>query len=157
MVTDRALGTGPIHLNFRSIKQVVVEPEDENRFMMTAKEAARACEIAQNEKELREQFSQVLLSLKEWSEYRSSRVVATYVYPGDGFLNVLICTRGGDYDFDFDDEVTDLDIALTKQFGWLTAEVMQAPESARDGHTSLEKAICVYGDGSGPRTSSEPQ
>ena len=125
MTTDRALGTGPIHLNFRSIKQVVVEPEDENRFMMTAKE-------------LREQFSQVLLSLKEWSEGRSSRVVASYVYPGDGFLNVLICTRGGDYDFDFDDEVTDLDISLTKQFGWLTAEVMQAPESARDGHTSLE-------------------
>jgi hypothetical protein len=78
-------------------------------------------------------------------------VRATYVYPGDGFLNALVCIQGEDYRFDFDDAVTELDIDLARQFDWLTAEVMQAPEKAREGHVSLEEAILVYGDGSSPR------
>jgi hypothetical protein len=157
MATDRAVNTGPIHLNVRSVRQVVVEPEDENRFMMTAKEAARACERSQNEKELRDQFNQVLLYLYQWCENHSSDVQAAYAYPGDGFLNILICTRGEDYRFDLDDSVTELTLALVQQFDWLTAEVLQVPESAREGHSPLEKAILVYGDGGGSSTASDSQ
>ena len=40
MATDRAVRAGPIHLNFRSIQQVVVEPEDEDRFADSAQAAA---------------------------------------------------------------------------------------------------------------------
>jgi hypothetical protein len=154
MATDRAISAGPIHLDVRSVQQVVVHPQDENRFMMTAKEAAKACERAQNEKELREQFSEFLLYLRGWCERHAGRIRAAYVYSGDGFLNVLICTNGADYRFDFDDAVTQFDIDLTRQFDWLSAEVMQVPETAREGHISLEKAILVYGDGSGSRTES---
>jgi hypothetical protein len=144
----RSVSTGPIHLSIRSVQQVVVEPEDENRFMMTAKEATRACEQAQTEKELREAFSRFLVYLHDWCKDRSDEVSAAYVYPGDGFLNILICTRGDTYRLDFDDPVTELDIDLTRQFPWMAAEVMQVPEGAREGHVSLEKAIVVYGDGS---------
>ncbi len=63
MATGQVTSAGPIHLNFQSVQQVVVHPEDENRFMMTAKEAARACELAQNAKELRDQFTQFILYL----------------------------------------------------------------------------------------------
>jgi hypothetical protein len=156
MARDRAVSAGPIHLSVRSVQQVVVEPEDENRFMMTAKEAARACEQAQNEKDLREHFTQFLVYLMGWCNKHETEVHACYVYPGDGFLNVLVCTRGEEYRFDFDDAVTELDIDLTRQFDWLTAEVMQVPEGAREGHVSLEKAILVYGDGSGPRAAGNP-
>ncbi len=146
-MVEQRTATRPIHLNFRSVQQVVVEPADENRFMMTAKEAARACEVAQNEKDLREQFTQVLLYLRQWC-LGNAEVTACCVYPGDGFLNVLICTAGSEYRFNLDDAVTRLDIDLAQQFGWLTAEVIQMPETAREGHISLEKAILVYGDGS---------
>jgi hypothetical protein len=156
MATGRATHAGPIRLNFRSIQQVVVEPEDENRFLMTAREATRACEQAQGEKELREQFTQFMLYLHKWCEAHADEVCAAYVYPGDGFLNILVCTRGDGYRFDFDDQVTELDIDVARQFGWLRAEVMQVPESAREGQVSLEKAILVYGDGSSPRPPSEP-
>jgi hypothetical protein len=49
-----------------------------------------------------------------------------------------------------------LDIDVTRQFGWLRAEVMQVPEGAREGHASLEKAILVYGDGNSPCPPGEP-
>jgi hypothetical protein len=152
----RTVSAGPIHLNFRSVQQVVVEPEDENRFMMTAREAARACEVAQSEKELREAFNRLLVYLHEWCKTRGSTVHSAYVYSGDGCLNILICTQGPDYRFDFDDPVTELDLDLTRQFDWLTAEVMQVPEASREGHIALEKAIIVYGDGSSARAPSQP-
>jgi hypothetical protein len=37
----------PIQLTFRSVEQVVVEPDDQDRFVTTAQEAARACQQAQ--------------------------------------------------------------------------------------------------------------
>jgi hypothetical protein len=157
METDRVTEARPIHLSFRSVQQVVVEPEDENRFMMTVKEAARACEAAQNEKDLRDQFTRMLVYLREWCGKRAQKVQTACVYPGDGFLNILIGTRGDDYCFDFDNEVTELDIELTRQFAWLTAEVFQVPDKAREGHISLGKAIFVYGDDSGTRTASGAQ
>jgi hypothetical protein len=124
--------------------------------MMTAKEAARACQVAQSEKELRDAFGQFILYLHEWCKSRAADVHTAYVYPGDGFLNILICTRGEDYRFDLDDPVTELDLDLTRQFGWLVAEVMQVPEGSREGHIALEKAIIVYGDGSSARATSHP-
>lgn len=156
MTTDRATHAGPIHLNFRSVQQVVVEPEDENRFMMTAKEAARACESAQNMKDVREQFTQLLVHLHSWCAAHEA-VHAGYAYPGDGYLNILVCTKGERYRFDFDDEITDLDMDLTRRFDWLRAEVLQIPESAKEGNVALEKAILVYGDGSSPCGAGEPQ
>lgn len=157
MATDRAVNTeqataGPIHLSFRSIKQVVVEPADENRFMMTAIEATRACEQAQGEMELRESFTKVLIHLREWSSKHADKIFSAYVCPGDGHLNVLILTKGEDYQFDFDDIITELDLDLVRQFPWLVAEVIQAPECAREGQIVLEKAIVVYGDGSSPHS-----
>ena len=151
MATGSEISAGPIHLDVRSVQQVIVHPEDEDRFMMTAKEAARACERAQNEKELREQFSKLLLYLRDWCVTHGNDVRAAYVYSGDGFLNVLICTVGDQYRFDFDDAVTNLDLDLTREFDWLTAEVMQVPDKAREGQASLQKAIIVYGDGSSSR------
>ena len=155
MTTGQTTSAGPMHLDVRSVRQVIIHPEDEDRFMMTAKEAARACQQAQTEKDLREQFTQFLLYLREWCEKHAAEVRFAYAYSGDGFLNVLICTSGEDYRSEFDDAVTELDIALTKEFEWLAAEVLQAPESVREGHISLEKAILVYGDASSPRSTSE--
>ena len=149
MTSDRTLSAGPIRIDFRSVQQVLVEPADENRFMMTAKEAARACELAQTDKELRAAFSELLVYLRDWCG-KQGKVEASYVFPGDGYLNILVCTHGDDYDFEFDDAVSELDIELTRQFAWLAAEVVQVPARATEGHAALEKAIIVYADGSRP-------
>ena len=146
MSTEQAPIVGPIQLSFRSIQQVVVEQADEDRFMMTAKEAARAYALAQNEKELREQFVQVILFLREWCRH-NSEVERCYGYPGDGHFNILVCTTGAEYRHDIEDQVTQLDVNLFRQFPWLRAELVHVPSSVADKNVTLEKAIVIYGKG----------
>ncbi len=128
------------------MQQVVVEKADEDRFMMTAKEAARACAIAQDEKELRDQFVQVILFLRDWCRQYAD-VSYCYGCPGDGHFNILICTKGEPYRHDLEDHVTELDVNLFKQFPWLRAELGQVPSSVADENVTLEKAIVIYGRG----------
>ena len=75
----KALGNDPIYLNFRSVQQVVVEGDKEDRFMMTMREAAYACRQAQDEKEFKEQFDQFLYSVHQWCEARADKIEAGYV------------------------------------------------------------------------------
>jgi hypothetical protein len=137
----------PIHLNYRSVKQVLVEPEDQDRFMMTAKEAARACKQAEDEKGWVDRFNEFLIFLGEWCKAHSADVAAGYVDIGDGGLDILICTEGAGYREDFEDTLTDLDLDIVKKFPWCVAEVAQIPCKAKEGQMSFERAILVYGDG----------
>jgi hypothetical protein len=57
------------------VQQVVVEPGDQDRFVMTAREAARACQAAQDEKSFQDEFERFLLYFRDRGlkivEYRS--------------------------------------------------------------------------------------
>jgi len=132
----------------------VVEPEDENRFLLTAREAAGASAQTQNDKELLKEFNDLLIRVHAWCENHADSVVAAYVYGRNGLLNVVICTVGEHYRFDLDDAVTDLDLSLAQHYPSLASQVIQIPETARKGNLSLEKALIVYGDGSGTQQSS---
>lgn len=139
--------TRPIHLTYRSVEKVLVEPDDKDRFMITARAAAIACKQAEDEKEWVEKFKQFLLYISQWCAQHDDDVSAAYVDIGDGVLDILICTTGEGYRFDLDDTLTELDLALVKEFPWCIAEVMQVPGKAKEGQMSFEKAILVYGDG----------
>lgn len=147
MAKERTEAARPIRLSVRSVDRVLVEPGDEDRFLMTAREAAIACKVAQDEKGWQETFDQFLIYVQKWCQAHSDKVAACYVGIGDGSLSVLVCTKTADYDFDFEDVITDLDLDLVKQFAWCIAEVMQVPQQVREGQPSLAKAILVYGDG----------
>lgn len=147
---DRSTSMEPIRLSFRSETKVVVEPDDEDRFVLTVREAAQACKQAQDDKEWQTKFSGFLVYLEKWAETHSKRIRTVYVNVADGALNILIGTSGGAYDVDFDDIITELDIALVKEFPWLVAEVMQVPQCVQSDRIPYEKAILVYGDGKRP-------
>ena len=148
MATGRTSEQRPIHLHFESTKKVFVEAEDEDRFLMTARDAARACKQFEDEKGWEDQFNRFLVRLREWCEEHADRVETACVAIGDGGLNIFIITNSPDYDFDFDDIVTELDLALAKEFTWYAAEIMQLPRTAKEGELSLQKVLVVYGDGS---------
>jgi hypothetical protein len=143
--------TSPIHLHYRSVEKVLVEPDDKDRFIMTAREAARACKHmekqAEVEKEWIDKFNQFLVYISNWCKEHRKDVLAAYVDVSDGALSILICTEGDGYRFDLDDTLTDLDLAIVREFPWCVAEVMQMPKKAKDGQMSFEKAILVYGNG----------
>jgi hypothetical protein len=139
--------TDPIRLDFKSVEHIVVVPEDEDRFMTTVREAAIACKNAQDEKKWKEGFDEFLIFLRGWCNSHKNKVAKCFVQIGDGILNVLICTHKDEYDFDFDDDVTELDLAIIAKFEWAVVEVMQLPSNTADSNISKDKAIQVYGDG----------
>lgn len=144
----------PITLNFRSVEQIVVEPDDKDRFVMTMKEVAQACKKHEDDKEWQQQFDSFLIRLREWGAKHSVKVNDIVVAVGDGTLNVFVCTNDSMIDFDFEDEISDLDVALAGEFAWLNADMMQIPISARSGRFPYEKALQVYGDGRRPSKAS---
>lgn len=67
---------------------------------MTARDAARACQAAQDEQSFQQEFERFLLSLRGWCEAHADVVRVGYVYTRDGFLNIVLCTAGEDYQND---------------------------------------------------------
>ena len=152
MAKDRTTSSRPIRLNVRSEKRVVVEPEDEDRFVLTVREAAQACQQHHDDKEWETLFNRFLIFLESWGKNHSDKVASVFVNVCDGALNILICTADGLYDTSLDDMLTDLDLELVKEFDWLVAEVMQVPASVQSDRIPYEKAILVYGDGKRTQT-----
>ncbi len=137
----------PVRLTFRSVEEVLVESDDEDRFLMTMKEAAHACMQAETEKKWQDDFKRFLHYVSQWCEARAESVRAGYVGVGDGSLNVFICTHDNAYNFELDDAISELDIALVSEFPWLVAEVLQIPGQIKEDQIFSENAVSVYGDG----------
>lgn len=146
--------TKPIHLNFKSTRQVVVAPDDEDRFVTTEGEAAKACKRAEDDKDFRKQFQSSLAYLNEWCEKFAGKVQAAYLTVGDSSLNVLICMRGEDYDFDFSDILVELDVKLAQSFPLCVFEVLQIPNQDALTRDLPGEGLWVYGDGSRARETS---
>ena len=137
----------PLKLDFESVEQVLVVPENEDRFITTEREAARACQVAEYGKEWSNQFKDFLSYIHHWCEEHSAIVEAGFVDVGDIGLRVEICINKDSYDFEFDDEITDLDVELGKRFPSCIAEATQIPKQdlLRDAYMS-EHVMRVYGN-----------
>jgi hypothetical protein len=144
---EQATQVQPIRLSFESREQVLVIPDDEDRFVTTAAEAARACKQADDSREWQKQFNEFLKYLHKWCDDNSNRIESGYVSVGDSGLNVLLVLSSEGYDFDFEDEIVELDLALARDFPLCTSEVMQVPKPcAVESETISPEAICVYGN-----------
>jgi hypothetical protein len=139
--------TRPIHLTFKSVEQVVVEPDDNDRFVTTSAEAARACQQAQATKEFQDEFKKFLSYIHGWCIEQAKAIESGYVDIGDGGLRVNICMKSDDFDFEFDDKITELDIKLAQEFPSCIAEVTQIPKQVC-GKLELdaEYSLQVYGE-----------
>jgi len=78
-MSDKLTPPEPIRLTFKSIENVLVESDDEDRFLMTMKEAAHACKQAQNQNEWQEDFKRFLHHVSQWCESHKEVVKAGVV------------------------------------------------------------------------------
>ncbi|MEX0716151.1 MAG: hypothetical protein WD066_06175 [Planctomycetaceae bacterium] len=140
-------GTKPLQLSFESRQQVVVVADDEDRFVTTAGEAARACKRAADDQEFIAQFRAFLARVHEWCEIHSAAVEKGFVTITDGGLHVLLCLANPNYDFDLEDELVELDLELADDFPLCTAEVLQVPKQQALATELSSEALLVYGDG----------
>lgn len=148
-MATRTTAAAPIRLDFHSVQQVVVTDEDGDRWVTTVREAANASRSALDQKEWKSEFEGFLAHIHEWAKKRADVVSAAYVGIGAEGLTGVIVTKGQEYRYDLDDEVTNLDIELANKFPNCRADVLQSPEGepeSRIPYLAAERALQVYGD-----------
>lgn len=152
-----ATRTGPIRIDFKSEAQVLVIADDEDRFLMTSRNAALACKQGEHLLEWQSQFNSFLLFLRKWCQSHSEQVRTGYLTIGDSSLNVLIFTFKEDYDFKFEDALVELDTALAEKFPRCSAEVLQIPNQKPLTSKLPDDGLCLYGDSTGSSETSQAQ
>ena len=141
--------TKPLRLDFRSRNPVVVVPENEDRFVTTAREAALACRQAQDAKEWQEEFERFLAHVNRWCGEHADHVDRGYLGFADEGLKVFLVTKASEYCFDLDDAVADLVVELTDLFPRCPTDVMHVPdrrEEALHAFFSPHSALQLYGE-----------
>jgi len=148
----------PIRLHFKSAETVVVETDEEDRFVILEKEAAQACKQAQQGRQWAEQWREFLHHIHEWCKTHSDVIDVGGVMVGDSALNVLLFIKGHEYNWDIEDIIADLDLDLSQKFPACCAEVMQVPNQPDlKAGISQEELLVVYGDGNRASGSSKTQ
>lgn len=148
MTTAERIRGQTIRLSHHLGKQVVVEPQDEDRFVMTAQSAVKACQDHRRQEEAIRFFKeQFLVPLIQWCLGHQDKVRACYMPFPQGGIQVFILTKSRRYDFAFGKEIADLELSLA-DVGWRVS-VLQIPASdTEDLQTffKVEGAIEVYAE-----------
>jgi hypothetical protein len=92
---------------------VTLTPEDEDRFSMKVKRVIAACQSAAREDAFRAQFDFLLNRLGRWLKDRP-QVADAYLTLRDGQLFFLIVRDRVEYDADFEDALSELDVEIAR-------------------------------------------
>ncbi len=149
----------PITLNYAG-GRVVVFAEDGDRFVMTARRAAKACQQAEElDAAARDQAERandaihrfendLILPLRNWCETNTERVTACYVPVPVGHLEVYIVGRSEKYDFDLGSELAKFELKLVDD-GWLVHTMLVPQPEDEHGmraHFDYDGTLQVYAD-----------
>lgn len=91
--------------------QVTLEPENQDRFTLRFRQIIDACQIQQQAEEYRLRFDILVRQLGKWLEDRSD-VGSAFLTLRDAQLLFIVVTRFATYDADFEDDLSDLDVAM---------------------------------------------
>lgn len=121
----------PVQLDWNDgERQVVVSPEDEDRFMMTCQDAAEACRQGREAMQWGNTFRKVLSFIREDLDSSIDRVRSCYVGPADGHLACFVIAKSSSFDFELAEVLADLEREITTAFPEFTyIRVQQIPQS----------------------------
>jgi hypothetical protein len=117
----------PVRLSYRD-GQVMVTPEDQDIFFISAEKATEACRDAvRDEQRIAGFTAKFLLPLHDWCVRHAERVAACYIPLPAGHVQVFIVTTSPRFDFELAAEVADLERQLAGA-GWRVG-VFQLPRA----------------------------
>ncbi len=138
----------PIRLNFHERgRQVVVTPENEDRFMMTVQEAASILQQANQQVLFVGQFQLLLNALAAWLSKHRAKVFRSFLTVREGRLLFLVVRKQVRYDDPFDDSLTELDMqtAQDDRFSLIELEVLALPNASPGSFNSfLDEPVWEY-------------
>lgn len=147
----------PIRLSYRD-GQVMVTPEDQDIFFISAERATEACQDAVRREERVARFKrEFLLPLHQWCVAHADRVSVCYLPLPAGHVQVLIVTNSPRFDFELAEEIAALERSLAGA-GWRVG-LSQLPNANADSLSTFfkpEGALEVYAQcGPAPREGGE--
>lgn len=149
---------GPIQLHYAG-GQVVVTPEDQDRFVLASQHAVSACQNAVLLGRVADQFrTQFLGKLIEWCKSHRDRVRACYVpFPSCGCtIKVFVVARSETFDFVLSDWIADLEVECDSA-GW-PSDILQIASGLPEELQVFfdpEQSIQVCDDGNGSTASAK--
>ena len=135
-----------IRLSYTDSGRVLVTPDDEDRFVLTAQNAVKACQDQRRSEEAIKRFkSDLIVPLVDWCKRHVDRVHACYIPVPAGFVQVFIVGASSKYDFALGEQVAALELSLFDA-GW-RVNVLQIPRAEDEDlqtYFNVEGAIQVY-------------
>ncbi len=135
----------PVRLSYQD-GQVMVTPEDQDVFFISAEKATEACRDAVRMDERITVFKEkFLLPLHAWCVQRADRVAACYLPRPAGHLQAFIVTTSPRFDFKVAEEIAALERELAKA-GWRVgvSQLPKAEDRSLATFFTLEGALEVY-------------
>jgi len=115
-------------------RQIVVTPEDNDRFVTTVEHAIAACQMQQESEEFAKQFDRLLRRLAGWIVEQQDKIKEAYLTVRDAGLLFLVVRKEKHYDRELTDSLTDLDIeiAQSSEFNLVRLSVLALPNASKD-------------------------
>jgi hypothetical protein len=135
----------PVRLGYRD-GQVMVTPEDQDIFFISAEKATEACRDAVKDEERIAAFkSKFLLPLHAWCLKHSALVAACYLPLPAGHLQAYIVTAATHFDFALAEDIAQLERELASA-GWRVgvSQLPSADERSLATFFSPDGALEVY-------------
>jgi hypothetical protein len=135
----------PVRLSYRD-GQIMVTPEDQDVFFISAEKATEACREAVKMDERITVFKEkFLLPLHAWCAQRSERVAACYLPRPAGQVQAFIVTSSPRFDFGLAEEIAALERELARA-GWRVgvSQLPNAEDHSLATFFTLEGALEIY-------------
>ena len=131
-------------------RPIFVTTRDEDRFIVTAQEAAESMRHHGKVAQFRRELLDIFQLLRKWCVSQKARVKACYfVFRTSGQV-IFVVPVSSTCDFDLTDKLTSLDIEIASTFSLLRCDIMQIPGySAETISTFVDhpsETITIYGD-----------
>ncbi|MFH1023463.1 MAG: hypothetical protein V1809_08735 [Planctomycetota bacterium] len=133
-------GLEPLQLKWQERnRQIVITPEDEDRFAVTVEAAIAACRAVEGMGKFRSQFKTLLKRLAEWLGKHGGDVSNSYITVRDADLLFLVVQKAKAYQRDFEDALTELDIevAQDRELNQIRLSVLAIPASSPESVASF--------------------
>ncbi len=131
----------PIRLLYsQKDSEVVIVPEDEDRFVVSVEDAIIACRIHEQFKTLfQKQLNHLNDLLGKWLQGQCSKVYKAFLTLQDARMLFLVVMKEKQYDSQLEDQLTDIELSIAQdpECSQIDLDVQSLPLCGEDCYTSF--------------------